>query len=155
MISRETVFQLVERWTEGKDFFPVDVTVGQDNLIGIEIETDKGSVQIDDCADLSRFVEQHLDRDVEDYSLEVSSAGIGQPFKVHRQYLKHVGKDVDVCLKDGRKLTGILKQAGDEDFVVTVVRKIRPEGAKRPVMQEMDETYRYEEAAWVKYRLVI
>ncbi|MBQ9201135.1 MAG: ribosome assembly cofactor RimP [Bacteroidales bacterium] len=154
MISRETVFQLVESWTEARGFFPVDVTVGQDNLICVEIEADRGSVQIDDCADLSRYIEEHLDRDKEDYSLEVSSAGIGQPFKVHRQFLKHVGKDVDVCLKDGRKLTGILSRAGEEDFSVTVPRKVRPEGAKRPVMKEIDEIYRYDQTAWVRYRLV-
>lgn len=86
-----------------KDYFLVDITVTPDDRIVVEIDHAEG-VWIEDCVDLSRFIESRLSREEEDYELEVGSAGIGQPFKVLRQYQNHVGKDVEVLTADGRKL---------------------------------------------------
>ena len=153
MISKETVRQIVEEWTQANGFFPVDVKVGADNLISVEIESERGSVNIDDCAALNGFIEARLDREAEDYSLEISSAGIGQPFKVHRQYVKFIGKDVEVSLRDGRRFVGVLLSVDDASFTVNVMRKVKPEGAKRPLMQPFDETYRFDEVNSVCYHL--
>ena len=81
MIEKSVVSQLVEEWLEGKDYFLVDVTVSPDNRIVVEIDHAEG-VWIEDCVELSRFIESKLDREQEDFELEVGSAGIGQPFKV-------------------------------------------------------------------------
>ena len=81
MIEKETVKSLVNQWLEGKEYFLTDLSVSADNRIVVEIDHKEG-VWIDDCVNLSRYIDQHLDRDVEDYELEVGSAGIGQPFKV-------------------------------------------------------------------------
>ena len=81
MISKELVQQLVEQWLEGKDYFLTDLTVSADARIVVEIDHEEG-VWIEDCVELSRFIENGLDRDEEDFELEVGSAGLGQPFKV-------------------------------------------------------------------------
>ena len=79
-----------------------------------------------------------LDREEEDYELEVGSAGIGQPFKVLQQYLIHIGKEVEILTKEGKKLEGVLKDANEENFTVTIEKKVKPEGAKRPKLVEED-----------------
>ena len=136
------------------DLYLVDLKVTPSNLISVELETDRGSVDIDDCVALNNYLEAHLDREAEDYSLEVSSAGLGQPFKVLRQYRKHIGMDVEVSLRNGQRFDGVLKDATEEAFTVSVSRKVKPEGAKRPTTVTVDEMYRYEEANSVCYKLV-
>ena len=150
MIEKKTVSQIVEEWLEGKDYFLVEVTVSPDDKIVVEIDHAEG-VWIEDCVELSRFIESKLNREEEDYELEVGSAGIGQPFKVLQQYYNHVGSDVEVLTKDGRKLTGVLKDADEEKFVVAVQKKVKVEGAKRPKLMEEDETFRYDEIKSTKY----
>ena len=124
MIKKEIVTHLVEQWLEGKEYFLVDFSVSTDNRIVVEIDHKEG-VWIADCVTLSRHIEDHLNREEEDFELEVGSAGIGQPFKVFRQYLNHIGKDVEVLTTQGEKLTGILKEADEEHFVVTVTQKMK------------------------------
>ena len=150
MIEKRTVCQIVEEWLEDKDYFLVEVTVSPDDKIVVEIDHAEG-VWIEDCVELSRFIESKLNREEEDYELEVGSAGIGQPFKVLQQYYNHVGSDVEVLTKDGRKLTGVLKDADEEKFVVAVQKKVKVEGAKRPKLMEEDETFRYDEIKYTKY----
>ena len=99
MIDKGIVEGLVAEWLEGKDYFLVDVTVTPDDRIVVEIDHAEG-VWIEDCVDLSRFIESRLSRDEEDYELEVGSAGLGQPFKVVRQYVNHVGREVEVLTCD-------------------------------------------------------
>ena len=97
MIEKKTVCQIVDEWLEGKDYFLVEVTIGPDDKIVVEIDHKEG-VWIEDCVDLSRYIESRLSREQEDYELEVGSAGIGQPFKVLQQYLIHVGEEVEVLV---------------------------------------------------------
>ena len=125
MIDRNVVKQLAEEWLDGKDYFLTDVTVSPDDRIVVEIDHAEG-VWIEDCVELSRFIESRLDRDEEDYELEVGSAGIGQPFKVLRQYEINVGQPVEVLTQSGQKLIGTLKEATPEHFTVTVEEKVKP-----------------------------
>ncbi|MBP6064572.1 ribosome assembly cofactor RimP [Bacteroides sp.] len=150
MIEKRIVCQLVEEWLEGKEYFLVEVIVSPDDKIVVEIDHAEG-VWIEDCVELSRYIESGLNREEEDYELEVGSAGIGQPFKVVQQYYNHIGKDVEVLTKSGRKLTGTLKEANEETFVVNVEKKVKVEGAKRPKLAEEDETFRYEDIKYTKY----
>ena len=150
MIEKKTVCQIVEEWLEEKDYFLVEVTVSSDDKIVVEIDHAEG-VWIEDCVELSRFIESKLNREETDYELEVGSAGIGQSFKVLQQYHIHIGSDVEVLTKDGRKLTGILKEADEEKFVVEVRKKVKTEGSKRPKLQEEDETFTYPEIKYTKY----
>ncbi len=150
MIDKNVVTRIVEEWLEGKDYFLVDVTVTPDDKIVVEIDHAEG-VWIDDCVDLSRYIESKLNREVEDYELEVGSAGIGQPFKVLQQYIIHIGKDVEVLEKDGKKWTGVLAEANEANFTITVQTKVKPEGAKRPKLVEQNVTFTYDEIKYTKY----
>lgn len=152
MIEKSIVKQLVEEKLASSENYLVDVIVRPDNSIVVEIDNDE-AVDIDDCAELSRYIEEHLDRDVEDYELEVGSAGITSPFKVLRQYLKNVGNEVEVLLRNGVKLTGILKAADEEGIILTVEKQVKPEGAKRKVTVQEDLSYKYDEIKYTKYLL--
>ena len=99
MIDKNVVKRLVEEWLAGKEYFLVDVQVGTDDRIVVEIDHADG-VWVDDCADLSRYIEDHLSRDEEDYELEVGSTGLGQPFKVPQQYVNNIGNEVEVLTQE-------------------------------------------------------
>ena len=150
MIEKNLVKNYVEEWLDGKEYFLTDITISTDNRIVVEIDHEEG-VWIEDCVELSRFIESHLDRDAEDFELEVGSAGIGQPFKVLRQYEIHVGEQVEVLANDGRKFVGMLKEVDAEKFVVTVQEKVKEEGAKRPKLVDVDKTFAYTDVKWTKY----
>ena len=150
MIDKNVVRQLVENWLDGKEYFLVDVTVSPDDKIAVEIDHADG-VYINDCVELSKFIEDRLDREQEDYELEVGSAGLGQPFKVEQQYRNHIGKPVEVLCADGKKVRGTLKDVTGRDFTVTVNEKVKVEGKKRPVLTDVDYTYNMDNIKYTKY----
>lgn len=150
MIEKEVVKSIVDQWLEGKDYFLTDLSISEDDRIVVEIDH-KDGVWIEDCVELSKFIEAHLSRDKEDYELEVGSAGIGQPFKVTQQYFNHVGEHVETLTKEGKKLKGLLKDVTTDGFTLTVKQKVKPEGAKRPKMVEEDITLRFDDVTWTKY----
>ena len=111
--------------------FIVDVSVSKDNDIVLTVESEEGTIELDDCVALSRYFETKFDREVEDYSLNVSSAGLDQPFKVYRQYLKAVGTKVEVSLKGGKKMVAELQAADQESITLKYVAKEAVEGKKK------------------------
>ena len=150
MIEKDFITSIVEEWLQGKDYFLVGVDISPDNKIAIEIDHAEG-VWIEDCVELSRFIESKLDRDKEDFELEVGSAGIGQPFKVIQQYYIHIGNEVETMTNQGEKLAGVLKEADENHFTLTVKKKVRPEGSKRPKMVDEDITLHYQDVKYTKY----
>ena len=152
MINKDVVKTLVEEWLQGNDYFLVDIIFGNDDRIVIEIDHADG-VWIEDCAELSRFLQEKLGEELGDYELEVGSAGIGQPFKVEQQYVNHIGDEVEVLELGGKKVQGILKEVNGREFVVTVKEKQTVEGKKRPVMVDVDKTYSMDSVKYVKYVL--
>ena len=150
MIDKRVIEQLVEEKLASSSNYLVSVEVQPGNIIVVEIDNDD-AVSIDDCVELSQYIEEHLDRNAEDFELEVGSAGITSPFKVLRQYKKNIGNEVEVLTKNGVKLTGLLKSADEEGFVVTVTKQVKPEGAKRKVTIEEDLPYTYNEIKYTKY----
>lgn len=150
MIDKQMVIQLAEEKLASSGNYLVDVEIQPGNVIIVEIDNDE-AVCIDDCVELSRFIEEHLDRDSEDFELEVGSAGITSPFKILRQYQKNIGKEVEVLLASGMKLTGILKSADENGIVLTVEKQVKPEGAKRKITVEEDLAYMYNEIKSTKY----
>lgn len=152
MIERNTVKTVVEEWLSGNDYFLVDVTFTPDDRIVVEIDHADG-VWIEDCAELSRFMQERLGEELGDYELEVGSAGIGQPFKVEQQYLNHIGKDVEVLDAEGKKVQGVLKQVDGRNFVVTVKEKQKLEGKKRPQLVDVDKTFNMDNIKYTKYLL--
>ena len=150
MIDKNVVRKLVEEWLKDKEYFLVDVEISQDDKIVVEIDHADG-VWIEDCVQLSKYIEDHLSRDEEDYELEVGSAGLGQPFKVPQQYVNFVGKEVEVLDAEGKKHKGVLKAVDGRNFTVTVREKVKKDGAKRPTMEDVDKTFSMDEVKYTKY----
>ena len=116
--------------------FIVDVSVSKDNDIIVTIESESGIIEMDDCVSVSRYFETKFDREKEDYSLTVSSAGLDQPFKVFKQYLKAVGSKVEVALKGGKKLVAVLEAADEESVTLKYSAKEAVEGKKKKEIVE-------------------
>ena len=154
MIDKNIIKTAVNEWLEKGDYYLVDLEMTADDRIVIEIDHADG-VWIEDCADLSRFLQEKIGEELGDYELEVGSAGIGQPFKVVQQYRNHVGKDVEVLAGDGKKVQGVMKSVSDDgtQFVVTVKEKQQVEGKKRPVLVDVDKTFQMDGVKYAKYQL--
>lgn len=133
MISKRIIEDLVqERIAElSNGLFVVDITVSSSNVIHVELDKEEGGVSVDDCIRVSRNVEHNLDREVEDFELHVSSAGLDKPFRNLKQFQKNVGRMVKTVSTDGRKMEGILKQADEKGIVLEMSRMEKPEGKKK------------------------
>ena len=151
MINKDVVKAAVEEWLSQNDYFLVDVDMTPDGRIVIEIDHADG-VWIEDCAALSRFLQERLGEELGEYELEVGSAGIGQPFKVVQQYINHIGKEVEVLAADGKKYQGVLQSVADDglSFVVVVKEKQKIEGKKRPVLVDVEKTFNTNEVKYAK-----
>lgn len=152
MIDKELLKKTVEEALEGTDLFLVDIAVKPGNNIIVEVDSAEG-VDIDSCVAITRKIESVFDRDVEDYELEVGSAGLTSPFKVKGQYDKNIGNEVEILTRDGRKLSGRLVETSDEGFTVEVPVKVKPEGAKRPIVEMRPETFAYGDCKRVNYKI--
>jgi ribosome maturation factor RimP len=149
MIDKAFVKEIVEEYLKDSDSYLIDVSVLPNNKITVEIDSNQ-SISIEDCILLNKYIESKLDREIEDYELEVGSVGISQPFKVLRQYKKNIGKEVEVLQKNGKKYAGVLKGADEEKIILTVEKQIKPEGAKRKITVEEDLPFDYNEIKYTK-----
>ena len=154
MINKEIIQGLTEEWLQGNDYFLVDINFGADDRIVIEIDHADG-VWIEDCAELSRFLQEKLGDELGEYELEVGSAGLGQPFKVAQQYQNHIGDTLEVLGADGKKVQGVLKSVEGRDFTMTIREKQKQEGKKRPVFVDVDKTYAMDHVEYAKYLLAL
>ena len=152
MINKEIIQGLTEEWLQGNDYFLVDINFGADDRIVIEIDHADG-VWTEDCAELSRFLQEKLGDELGEYELEVGSAGLGQPFKVAQQYQNHIGDTLEVLGADGKKVQGVLKSVEGRDFTLTIREKQKQEGKKRPVLVDVDKTYSMDHVKYAKYLL--
>lgn len=124
MISEQLIKDLTSQHLEGTDRFAVSVAVRPDNRIRIFIDSDS-RVLIEHCIELSKFIESQLDREAEDFELNVSSSGLDQPYKLSRQYIKNVGREVSVLQKDNTKIEGTLISADELGFAVKQIIKVK------------------------------
>jgi ribosome maturation factor RimP len=135
MIRKEKIEQMVTEFLQETDRFLVKVSVGKDNMINVYIDGDSG-VTIAHCVQLSRHIEGILDRDTEDFELNVSSAGVGEPFLLPRQYQNNLGKPVEVLMNDGTKKRGILDSADEHQIVLKEEEKQKKKKSKKMVVGE-------------------
>ena len=159
MIDKDLLARTVSDALAGTDLFLVDIAVNPANEIIVELDSPSG-VDIDSCAAVTRRIEEVFDRDVEDYQLEVGSAGITSDFKIRAQYDKNVGNDVELLTRDGRKLRGVLVEVSagepserDVDFTVEVPVKVKEPGAKRPVIKQEAMKLNSADCKYVRYDL--
>jgi ribosome maturation factor RimP len=128
----------------------VDVAVSKDNDIEITIESEEGIVELDDCVAISRAFEAMFDREKEDYSLTVTSAGLDQPFKVLKQFIKAVGSKVEVSLKGGKKMVAVLVEADEDSITLKYSLKEAVEGRKKKEMVEHVDRFEMEQVNSVR-----
>ena len=133
MISKQKIADLIEEYLTGTDKFLVDFSISTSNQIIVFIDGDNG-VTINDCIELSRKIESNLDREVEDFELNVSSGGLDLGLRVNRQYINNIGKIVDVKLSNGTKFTGILKAVDEK----TISIELLPPKKKRKTEEIVD-----------------
>lgn len=150
MIDKQIITKLVEEAIANTDAFVVDITVSASNDIVVELDSPTG-VDLDFCAEVNHRINEELDRDKEDYSLEVGTASLTAPFKVKGQYEKNLGNDVEVLTKDGKKLKGVLTEVADLTFTIEVEHKVKEPGAKRPVIVKEPMIIPYADAKRVNY----
>jgi len=128
LITKEQIQQIAEEHLKGSDLFVTGIRVGTGNTISVFIDGDNG-VSIDDCVGLSRSIEKTLDRDKEDFSLDVSSHGASTPLVSPRQYPRHIGRSFEVKLDDGNKAEGELVSCDNDGIVLQYqVRENKPIG---------------------------
>jgi len=135
MADQNSIEHHLEGILAGKDIFLVGVKVDNNNKIIVHIDSSEG-ISIDDCARVSRELEEKLDRDREDFALEVSSPGLDSPFRVIEQYQKNVGKRINLVKTDGEKLEGVLKKTGENGIVLEMTRS-RKGQPKDPELLEL------------------
>ncbi|MDS1031836.1 ribosome assembly cofactor RimP [Porphyromonadaceae sp. NP-X] len=152
MIEQPTILQIVENFVSGTDFYMVEVKVSPENQILVVFDSFQG-VSIDDCESLNNFIESKLDREQEDYELEVSSPGLTEPFKVLKQYEKNIGNEVEIVTKKGEKFSGILTEVNFDNCTLQTEKLIKPEGAKRKIKVTEKIPFRYEDIKTTKYIL--
>lgn len=149
MIEKETVRGIIEEYIKGSEIFPVGIKVSSANRITVLLDKKEG-ITIDECASVHRFIESRLDRDIEDYDLEVSSPGLDTPFAVIGQYYKNEGKKVEVVDDEGLKYTGILKNVNSGGFELETEIKVR--GKAR---EKKEISFNFEKVKYTRVVLII
>lgn len=137
MIDKKELEAFVEKQLEGTEYFLTDLKVSATNEITVEIDSMTPG-DIEECVKLTRAIEAAFDRDVEDYELEVGTAGLTSPLKVKRQYEKYLGQDLEVLTMDGKKLHGLLRNVDEEGIKLNIEQKVKKEGVKKPVIETLE-----------------
>lgn len=144
MLQNSEIKALAEELITDEALFVVEVTISPANDICVVLDSD-ASVSVDDCVALSRAMSVRIEEQTDDFSLVVTSAGIGQPLKLLRQYHKLVGRSIEVVLTDGTKILATLDAADDQGITVSYQEKVAVEGKKRKQLVDVVRTYTYAE----------
>ncbi|HBZ33506.1 MAG TPA: ribosome assembly cofactor RimP [Bacteroidales bacterium] len=144
--------QLIADYLKDGDCYLVSLSISDDNRIEVIIDSD-GSVSLEQCAELNNYLNEHLDRDAEDYELEVSSAGLTSPLVLPRQFRKNIGNPVVALTTDGRKIHATLTAADDNNIELAYQVKQQLPGSKRKTLVEQKENFTYQQLKQVTYDL--
>ena len=149
MIDKTELEKVINETLDGSKMYLVTLKVSKDNVIDVALDSDE-DITIDDCIAVNDAVLEAFDRDKEDYELTVGSYGITSPLILPRQYRKNIGYEVEVLTADGRKLKGVIADADDEGFTLSMTVKKKLEGKKRPEMVEEQERFNYSDIKQTK-----
>ncbi len=141
MLDKKAIIDAMTPELESRGYFIIDVKVSQDNDIEFVFDKVEGDVDMDDCVALNDVFLGKFDRDQEDYSLTMASAGLDQPFKVFRQFRKALGTKVEAQIKGGKKLVATLVDATEESVVLRYSVKEAVEGKKKKELVEHTDTF--------------
>lgn len=135
MIERKQIENIVTEALGETGIFLVEVLVSRSNVIQVFIDH-KNGVSLDDCAGVHHTIEEKLDREEEDFELQVSSPGLGQPVRVFAQYIKAIGQKLEITLQDGDVIKGTLLEARTGESGKEAELAVRLTGTKRRPAQE-------------------
>lgn len=153
MITEETIRALVAEKIKDSDYYLLSVEIKSGNAISVELES-MGPVSISDCVDISRQIEHNLDREQEDFSLHVSSPGLGKPLKDYRQYVKNIGRHLELKMVNGEEFEGELTAADQEKIEVKESKKEKIEGKKKKELVEINHVLTYPEIKQAKIKII-
>lgn len=149
MIKKGVVEDIINELIADTDLFLVEINVSATNVISILIDCMDG-VNLKKCIILTKAFEEKLDREIEDYELSIASAGIGQAFQVHQQYVKNIGNEVEILTINGEKFKGTLTELTEDGFLIEYEEKEKLEGKKKKVIVEKQKTFKNEEIKYIK-----
>jgi ribosome maturation factor RimP len=129
MLNKAKIAELAKKKLDEKAFI-VDVQVSASNVIKVFVDSFDG-LTIDRCVEISRYLENCLDREKEDFELQVSSPGLTESFRLKEQYLKNEGREVEIVTADGTKRTGLLKEAKSDFILLETSSREKVEGHKK------------------------
>lgn len=144
MIKKEIIEDIINEKIKDTDLFLVEITVSKSNQINIYVDSMDG-IDITTCIDLSRYVEDKLNRDQEDFELNVSSGGIDRPLKVLKQYIKNIGQELKIDTQNGERLKGILKNADETAVTLEWEEKVKVEGKKKKQLVTNSKTIEFKD----------
>jgi ribosome maturation factor RimP len=129
MIDKAIIVDLVKEQLDERMFL-VDVQVSATGVIRVFIDSFDG-ITIERCVQISRHLEGNLDREAEDFELQVSSPGLTEPFRVKEQYYKNTGREIEILTNAGEKHTGLLKLATPDHILLETQAREKAEGQKK------------------------
>lgn len=131
MIVKDHIEEILESFVEERGFFVVELKISPVNKISVLVDSMDG-ITIDECVEISRAIEGSLDREKEDFELEVSSPGLSEPLQVIQQYEKNIGRELDILLKDEpKKVKGELRSVNGNSIQIEAQKKVKVEGKKK------------------------
>ncbi len=136
MIERDRIIELVEKIIRETEIFLVDITVTAKKKILIWIDK-KDGITIDECAEISKELENHLDRSIEDFELEVSSPGLDTSFRVRQQYDKNIGREIEIVTDDNKIHKGELLQVTEDGIKLEIIKNKKGKGKKEDQATEL------------------
>lgn len=149
MIDCQKIRALAEAQLVDTDIFVVGCTVSPSNEVELLLDSDT-SVQLETCAEINRAINEAMADDEEDFSLTVASAGIGEELKCLRQYLKLIGRPVEVLLRNGTKILAQLDAADSDGITLSYEERQAVEGKKRKQLVKVVKRYAFEEIKYTK-----
>ncbi len=149
MITEKKIRQLIAEKIEGTEYYILSLEIKPGNGIVVELES-SGPVSISDCVDISRQIEHNLDREAEDFSLQVSSPGLDKPLRHFKQYIKNLGRDLKIMRTNGTEIEGTVTAADESGITLHTVRKERVEGKKKKELIEENHQLSYPEIKQAK-----
>lgn len=152
-MTTEDFLKVAQPIIDEHNLFLVELKISKLNDIELLVDAMEG-VNISTCIEISRAIESHFDREVEDFSLTVASAGIGYPFKVAQQYLKNIDKPIEIKFTDHSKLSAILRAFDGNNITIEYQKKVVPEGKKRKELVTLNETISLENVKEIRDEVI-
>lgn len=155
MIDKELIKGLIDSYLDQNNLFLVAIESDNENNIEVTIESDNSTVELNDCVNLSGIIEKGMDREKEDFSLTVTSAGLDRPLKVLRQFRKYCGKEVDIVMKSGERFCAVIQSAEESGIGISYEKLVRAEGRKKKEKTEVKQFISFQDLKSVKPKIKI